>query len=259
MDSRLIFLNVPVTDDMAGRRFYSSLLGEPLARALTNKVTQHHGLASAGVQLGVGAPHVDGQPVMMQFAVRDLDAMVATLEQQGAKVWQRSMELKVDRQFKGMLGENWRRQFGREVGETMGRTTIMADPWGNLIGLVQLEDWVTPTFKPGRVNEDELKVHDVAMDISRDFFQEDEADYEQYERDEEQRSIAQDIDAGGYAGATRRSQFSSQRSAGSTRATPTRGGSEGDDDVIGPRRRSGSRQARGTGDDVIGPGKTSKR
>jgi len=170
MSARLVMLNIPVTDSAKGQAFYGSLLGTTLARSLTSGPEHHHAPASAGVMLDIGAPYTNGQPVIAQFEVSDLAATVQQLQAQGAKVLQAHIDLTMTPQYKQAISADWKALHGVDVGDSLGTAAVIMDPFGNMIGLVQLQAWAAPAFEDGVVSKKQQQHHQVALGIANKVF-----------------------------------------------------------------------------------------
>lgn len=163
-------LHIPVADQTRGRLFYRSLLGQPLAHSHYNKEVRHHVPVSSGVKLDIGPPHQAGQPIMAMFAVRSLKNTVRRLTKLGGKVMAADVPIPVEAAHVTALGPEWKRLYKTDVGTSMGTVTVMKDPDGNGILLVQMEKWAETAFAAGHLSDTELGIHEVALKVAEATF-----------------------------------------------------------------------------------------
>jgi predicted enzyme related to lactoylglutathione lyase len=163
-------LHIPVADQQKGRLFYRSLLGQPLVHSHYKKEVRHHVPASSGVKLDIGPPHQPGQPIMAMFAVRNLKNTVRRLTKLGGQVMADNVPIPVDADHKKALGPEWKRLYKADVGDSMGTVTVMKDPDGNGILLVQMEKWAETAFAAGHLSDTELGIHQVALKVAEATF-----------------------------------------------------------------------------------------
>jgi predicted enzyme related to lactoylglutathione lyase len=163
-------LSIPVTDQKKGRLFYRSLLGQPLVHSHYKKEHRHHVPASAGVNIDVGPPRNPGQPMMAMFAVRNLKNTVKRLTKLGGTVEADNIDIPVDPAYQKALGPEWKRLYRKDVGSSMGKVTVMKDPFNNGLLLVQMEKWAEAAFQPGHLTDRELGIHDVALKVAEHTF-----------------------------------------------------------------------------------------
>jgi predicted enzyme related to lactoylglutathione lyase len=163
-------LNIPVTDQQKGLQFYENLLGEEFAQSHYKKEVRHHAPATTGVKIDIGPPTNAGQPIMAMFAVRDLASMVARLQGFGGQVMAKDVPISVAADHKQALDPEWKRLYGVNVGDSMGTVTVMKDPFGNGILLVEMQQWAEKAFDSGDLSDRDLGIHDVALKVAAKTF-----------------------------------------------------------------------------------------
>lgn len=177
--AKLIMVSVPSSDPARSRNFYKALVGTRFARSLYRKERHYHAPVSSGVQLDLGKPYNDGQPMMAMFAVRSLDRSLERVKKGGGKVVEENLSFPIDPEDRKQLGGPWRKHYGADVPDNLGRGAIAMDPDGNLIALVELEPGAEASFKRGHIADPEFDVHNVSMNRGvKSFDDEDDEDDE---------------------------------------------------------------------------------
>lgn len=151
--AKLIFCNVPADDLGRAQQFYGALLGTGnFARSLTNQVEAYHQpISSDGIDLNLTQRFNANERTMTYWAVDDLDAMVAQLQSLGAKVVTAPQQMPVAPQaLQYYIGNVQRLAPGQAVTDSIGRTAILLDPFGNPVGLVELAQHAQQHFQYGQ-------------------------------------------------------------------------------------------------------------
>lgn len=168
--AKLVMLSIPVTDQQQGRLFYRSLLGHAMVHSHYLKEHRHHAPTSLGVNIDVGPPLNPGQPMMAMFEVRSLKNTVKRLTKLGGTVMADNVPIPVEPGHKKALGPDWKKIYKADVGDSMGNTTIMKDPFGNGIILIEMEKWAEKAYEAGNLSEKELGIHAVALKVAEKTF-----------------------------------------------------------------------------------------
>lgn len=152
--SKLIQCNVPSTNIRKSRDFYSVVFGDiPFARTLTEELEGFHlPISVDGVQLTITPRQSEEEQITCYFAVDNLEQTLSALERTGGTVVCEPFALHVApsvlpeyatsvKQYHPITGE---------IAGDIGRSAIVRDPDGNLIGLTELRDQSHWLFKYGK-------------------------------------------------------------------------------------------------------------
>jgi len=173
--AKLIQCNVPATNIRRSRAFYQALFGElQFARSLTDKVDAYHQpISSDGIQLTISPKQADQEQIMCYFAVDDLDATLTALERLGGTVVYEPFTLTISpavlADYAARVKE-YHPEVKEAVGDT-GRSAIVQDPDGNLLGLTELRPQAYWLFKYGQfrvaLDADQVAQHQRAIELSK--------------------------------------------------------------------------------------------
>jgi predicted enzyme related to lactoylglutathione lyase len=167
-NARLITCSIPVNDLTRAQGFYGALLGVELAQGLNAHVHSLHAVVSAGVKLSVNARQNAEEKPMCHFAVENLTAMVQLLERQGGKQVAGPFDITVATVARDRLAEAYRAAGGKAAFQpSLGTGAIIADPEGNLVGLVELNAYAEEAFSRGALTEADFRDQDIAVQIGR--------------------------------------------------------------------------------------------
>lgn len=172
LKASLILCNVPSTNSEAARRFYATLLGldmDDFARGLNDEVESYFvPISEDGVDLTVTQRYVDEERLTCYFAVEDLDRTIEQLSDMSGKVVVKPRSVKVGPDRARRFYEEAAKRAGVEVGDTVGTMSVLLDPDGNHVGLMQLEEFAKAHFKVGRfaqkLSDGQLEEHATARE-----------------------------------------------------------------------------------------------
>lgn len=135
METKLVMCNVPTTNFKSSLAFYASLFGVDPGDFIQNPqspIEQYYRPISAdGVDLTISAKNDTRDTTIMYFAVGSVEKTVSLLTELGGKV----------------ILENER------LAEGSGHLTLMVDPDGNYVGLMQLAEEPAQYFRFGDFRE----------------------------------------------------------------------------------------------------------
>lgn len=152
MNAKLIQCNVPANDLPRVRAFYSKLLGaDNFARSLTEKVVAYHQtISNDGIKLTLTARQHGQEPIVCYFAVDNIDQTLRDLEAAGGKVvagpWAVATHQAVVEEYKATVKQIQPTQ--NPTGD-IGRSALVRDPEGNVIGITELRPEAHKQFKYG--------------------------------------------------------------------------------------------------------------
>ncbi len=159
MKARLIACTVP---GAAGSKdFYEALLGVKLGTAVARDPWPY-AWASAGVKLTVGGEGWAGYGPMLSFAVDALDEATQTLMAAGGEVLQEGLQMTVPPDLFEAYAARYEEVglgVAASVTDRLGTLTVIRDPGGSLIGLVQLEPYAEVFFEAGQLSSRDLNLH----------------------------------------------------------------------------------------------------
>jgi len=172
LKASLILCNVPTTNSDAARRFYATLLGvdvDDFARGLNDAVESYFvPISDDGVDLTVTQRYVDEERLTCYFAVEDLAGTLEALRDSHGKVVVEPQSVKVGPERARRFYEEAAKRAGVTVGDTVGTMSVLLDPDGNHVGLMQLEEFAQAHFKVGRfaqkLSDDRLEEHTTARE-----------------------------------------------------------------------------------------------
>lgn len=162
-------INFPVVDVESAVRFFSAILHVPLARSAAHDVAFHVPVSSDGVLFSVSKQRFPGETPTVYFAVPDLDASLAELKEHGGAVVAGPYDLAIPGSILPLVRDDYPRSpFARgPMTDSIGRGASVQDPEGTRFGLVELAEWVHPTFSVGAfakpVTEEQLTDHVLAL------------------------------------------------------------------------------------------------
>jgi predicted enzyme related to lactoylglutathione lyase len=181
MTAKLVFVHVLSGDTGRSVDFYGRLFGRNLfARSLTDAAeTYHMPISSDGIDLNISAPFAGKPPrIVPFFAVDNLATTVESLTAAGGKKIA-DVQVAVPAAMFGAFQSKASPSLSREapglaVGSQLGTATLMFDPDGNPIGVIQLEAFVHPHFKFGDFSQpltaQQLEDHALALQIEKEVF-----------------------------------------------------------------------------------------
>lgn len=154
MSARLIIATIPAANSDTAKAFYSELLGTEMARTPIDHPT-HHAWGAAGVKLNVEAPYSPNQSTILYFLVDDLQASVEKCKAKGGIVM-REMDLPLTDDAQEVLLSHYSEVWGAPPeGSTssLGKATLILDPNGMQIGLLELVEWAAKEYRDGELTE----------------------------------------------------------------------------------------------------------
>lgn len=170
----LIICNVPTTNSDAARRFYGALLGSnDFARGLNDEVESYFlPISEDGIDLTVTQRFDDQERLTCYFAVDDLARTVQELSSLDGRVVVSERRVKIGPERALRFFREFAKREGLEVGDSIGTMTVMLDPDGNHVGLMQLEPIAQKHFKVGSyqnpLDNEQAAEHDQAVTAGHD-------------------------------------------------------------------------------------------
>jgi predicted enzyme related to lactoylglutathione lyase len=152
MHAKLIQCNVPASDLPKVRAFYAKLLGtDDFARSLSDKVVAYHRTISHdGLKLTLTERQRDQEPIVCYFAVENIDQTLRELEAAGGKIVAGPFALPTAPAVVEEYIENVRKtQPTQKPTGDIGRSALVRDPEGNVVGITELQPEAQKQFKVG--------------------------------------------------------------------------------------------------------------
>jgi len=152
MNAKLIQCNVPAADLPRVRAFYNKLLGtDNFARSLTEKVVAYHQtISNDGTKLTLTARQHGQEPIVCYFAVDSIDQTLRDLQAAGGTVvagpWAIATHPAVVEEYKATVKQI---QPAQNPTGDIGRSALVRDPEGNVIGITELQPEAQKQFKYG--------------------------------------------------------------------------------------------------------------
>jgi predicted enzyme related to lactoylglutathione lyase len=171
MGASLCIVNVPVTDMARARKFYGVLFDLEPARSLAPRIkSEHLPISRDGIQLTLTQKQRDGEYIGNYFGVKDIKATIESLKKAGGKLIHGPFDMPVSSAGRALVAK----AAGAEpLATTLGKAAIVADPEGNLFGLLQLDRSVHKSFKVGEFHQpltaEQLKRHQRSVAIGKSF------------------------------------------------------------------------------------------
>lgn len=162
-------INVAVADVAAAVRFYSGVLGIPLARSVSPELSYHAPVSSDGVMFTVTQQRFPGETTTVFYAVEDLAGAIAAVTAHGGTVVAGPYELAMpDEMMPVMRADFVESPFARsDIEPSIGQAVTVHDPEGTRFGLIEFAGWVHPSFCVGEfrkpVTADQLVDHNLAL------------------------------------------------------------------------------------------------
>ncbi|MBV9786973.1 MAG: hypothetical protein JOZ51_02275 [Chloroflexi bacterium] len=155
--ANIVMVNFPSDDIGKSRDFFSRLLGIELTPALWEQDESYHApISSDGIDLDINPRHHPQETPTVYFAVDDLDSTLKEVQSNGGKVLWGPEDLPMSQQaakeYKQIYDEEYRG--GPPPTNSLGRGSIILEPGGTQVGLVQLEEHVHEHFSYGRHQKD---------------------------------------------------------------------------------------------------------
>jgi predicted enzyme related to lactoylglutathione lyase len=174
MRAKIIQCNVPASDLPKVRAFYAKLLGtDDFARSLNDKVVAYHRTISHdGLMLTLTARQHGQEPIVCYFAVDNIDQTLRDLQAAGGRIVYGPVDLPtapaVVEEYKANVRQS--RAADNPTGD-IGRSALVRDPEGNVVGITQLRPESHKHFKYGRhavgLDADQIAQHERAVALGR--------------------------------------------------------------------------------------------
>lgn len=151
--SKLVFCNVPSKNSEQTQRFYGHLLGiEEFVQGLNQQVNSVYApISESGVTLNITQRFDDQERLTCYFAVDNLDEMVAKLQELGGRVVAEARPVVASGPDQAVA--HWEADLkARRLSAKpeVGRMTVILDPDGNHVGLIELHGSAERYFAVGR-------------------------------------------------------------------------------------------------------------
>jgi predicted enzyme related to lactoylglutathione lyase len=153
LKAKLIMCSMPSQDLAKSRAFYGALLGsDAWARALTDQVEAYHQVISSdGIDLNLTQRQSPNETGTCFYSVDDLNQATAALTAAGGAVVRGPFELPIAKDaMADYAAEVQTFDPGTTITPSAGQCTIMRDPDGNMLGLMQLAPHTQKHFKAGK-------------------------------------------------------------------------------------------------------------
>jgi predicted enzyme related to lactoylglutathione lyase len=177
LKAKLIMCSMPSRDLAKSRAFYSALLGsDNWARALSDQVEAYHQpISSDGIDLNVSQRQSPNETETCFYAVDDLAQATAALTGAGGAVVRGPFDLPISPQaLPDYSAEVQATDPGTPVTPSAGQCTLIRDPDGNLLGLMQLAASTHHHFKAGKfkknLDKDQVDEQARAIKVAKKHF-----------------------------------------------------------------------------------------
>jgi predicted enzyme related to lactoylglutathione lyase len=176
--AKLIMCSMPSGDLAKARNFYSALLGsDNWARALSDQVEAYHQpISSDGIDLNVTQRQGNNDSQTCFYAVDDLNQATQALTAAGGSVVRGPFDLPISQKaMQDYSAEVQTTDPGTPITGSAGQCTLIRDPDGNLLGLMQLAEHTKHHFKAGKfkkgLDRDQVDEQARAVKVAKKHFQ----------------------------------------------------------------------------------------
>jgi predicted enzyme related to lactoylglutathione lyase len=156
LSKKLVLITVAASQPDVVAKFYETFFGLTFAEALTDQqVTYHAPIDENGIDITIGPKHNAQETVIAYYAVEDINSAITQATAAGGHVLWGPAQLPIaaaERDEYKTIVKQFYPQAAQDAQDwnNLGQGALIADPAGNAVGLVQLEDHAAAHFNAGK-------------------------------------------------------------------------------------------------------------